>query len=132
MSEVKKPRPRPLSPHLQVYRWGPHMLASIVHRATGIGLACAGTVLLLWWLGAAASGAAAYEHFHAVLNLWPGKLVLLGLTWAGVQHMLGGLRHFYMDTGEGYDLAKNRFISIFSFFLAVVLTLGVWAVAIWL
>jgi succinate dehydrogenase / fumarate reductase, cytochrome b subunit len=123
-------RPRPLSPHLQVYRWGPHMLASILHRATGIGLALGGSALLLYWLGSAAAGPQSYESFHQLISSWPGKLFLFALTWGVFQHMMGGLRHFYMDAGHGYDLAANRRISILSFIAAIVLTLLVWAVAL--
>ena len=54
---------RPRSPHLQVYKWGPHMLVSILHRATGSGMATVGTVLLVWWLAAAAAGAESYAEF---------------------------------------------------------------------
>ncbi|MFP6704477.1 MAG: succinate dehydrogenase, cytochrome b556 subunit, partial [Alphaproteobacteria bacterium] len=46
---------RPLSPHLQVYRWQLTMLTSILHRLSGVGLAL-GLLLVTWWLAAAASG----------------------------------------------------------------------------
>lgn len=128
MAEIK--RPRPLSPHLQVYRWGPHMLASILHRATGVGLATAGIALLFWWLGAAAYGPAAYETFRGFITHWFGRLVLFGLSLFFFQHMLGGLRHFYMDAGRGYDLAANRRISILTFVGSIALTLLVWAIAL--
>lgn len=122
--------PRPLSPHLQVYRWGPHMLASIIHRATGVGLALGGSALLLFWLGSAAAGPAAYERFHEIITSLPGRLFLFAVTWGVFQHMMGGIRHFYMDAGHGYDLATNRRVSLLTFFAAILLTLLVWAVAL--
>jgi succinate dehydrogenase / fumarate reductase, cytochrome b subunit len=124
------PRPRPLSPHLQVYRWGPHMLASIIHRATGVGLALGGGALLLFWLGAAAAGPAAYDQFFGLINSWFGKAFLLAVTWGVFQHMMGGIRHFYMDAGQGYELATNKRISILTFVAAALLTLLVWGVAL--
>jgi succinate dehydrogenase / fumarate reductase, cytochrome b subunit len=123
-------RPRPLSPHLQVYRWGPHMAASILHRVTGGGLAIAGTGLLLWWLGAAAYGPAAYECFRGFITHWFGRLILFGISLFFFQHMLGGLRHFYMDAGYGYDLAVNRRVSIFTFVGSIALTILVWVIAL--
>jgi succinate dehydrogenase / fumarate reductase, cytochrome b subunit len=128
MTEIK--RPRPLSPHLQVYRWGPHMAASILHRVTGVGLAMAGIGVLLWWLAAAAYGPAAYEIFRGFITHWFGRLVLFGLSLFFFQHMLGGLRHFYMDAGRGYDLAVNRRISILTFVGSLILTALVWVTAL--
>jgi succinate dehydrogenase / fumarate reductase, cytochrome b subunit len=127
---ANSPRPRPLSPHLQVYRWGWHMAASIINRVTGVGLATAGLALLLWWLGAAASGPAAYETFHTFITHWFGRLILFGISLVFFQHMLGGIRHFYMDAGHGYDLVANRRISILTFVGAILLTALVWAIAL--
>jgi succinate dehydrogenase / fumarate reductase, cytochrome b subunit len=124
------PRPRPLSPHLQVYRWGPHMLASILHRVTGVGLSIAGIALLLWWIGAAAYGPAAYETFHSAATHWFGRLLLFGISLFFFQHMLGGIRHFFMDAGQGYDLAVNRRVSLLTFFGSITLTLLVWVIAL--
>src|SRR3546814_4069691 len=73
-------RSRPLSPHLTIWRWGPHMLVSILHRMTGAGLATVGVVGLVWWLTAAAMGPEAYETFYACATGWLGKLIGIGLT----------------------------------------------------
>ncbi len=121
---------RPLSPHLQVYKWGPHMLVSIVHRVTGDGMAIVGGLLLVWWLMAAASGQAAYTTFLAVMTSWIGKLLLIGLSWGFFQHMCSGLRHLFLDTGRGYDLKANRASSIATFITSALLTLALWSV-IW-
>ena len=95
---------RPLSPHLQIYRRSLPMMMSIVHRITGAGL-YVGTLLLAWWLLAAATGPQALALFNDVAGSWFGQLVLFGYTWALIHHMLGGVRHFIWDTG--YGLAKS-------------------------
>lgn len=118
---------RPLSPHLQVWRWGPHMLVSILHRATGDGLALVGLGVLVWWLGALASGPEAYATFEAVMGSIPGMVVLVGLSWAFFTHMMSGLRHFVLDIGAGYELDTNRMWSIAAPVIAILLTAAFWA-----
>lgn len=117
---------RPLSPHLQVYKWGPAMLVSILHRATGDGLAMVGVAVFLWWLGAAASGAEAYASFIGYAGAWYGQVVLIGLTWAFFQHAASGLRHLLLDTGAGYELNTNRTWAIVVAAVPVILTAAVW------
>jgi succinate dehydrogenase / fumarate reductase cytochrome b subunit len=119
---------RPLSPHLQIWRWGPHMLVSILHRATGDGMAVVGLTVLVWWLGALAGGPEAYAAFQAVMGSIPGMIVLVGLSWAFFTHMMSGLRHFVLDIGAGYELDTNRLWSIASPVIAVVLAAAFWAV----
>ncbi len=118
---------RPLSPHLQVWRWGPHMLVSILHRATGDGMALVGLGVLVWWLGALASGPEAYASFQGVMGSIPGMIVLVGLSWAFFTHMMSGLRHFVLDIGAGYELDTNRMWSIAAPVIAIVLTAAFWA-----
>lgn len=122
---------RPLSPHLQIWRWGPHMLVSILHRATGDGMALVGLGILVWWVGALASGPAAYETFLWASDSWVGLVVRVGLSWAFLTHMMSGLRHFVMDMGAGYELDTNRFWSMASPIIAIVLTAALWAYIIW-
>ncbi|MEE4288493.1 MAG: succinate dehydrogenase, cytochrome b556 subunit [Erythrobacter sp.] len=117
---------RPLSPHLQIWRWGPHMLVSILHRVTGDGMALVGLGVLLWWLGALASGPEAYETFLWAAGSPIGYIVLIGLTWAFFNHMMSGIRHFVLDIGAGYELDTNRFWSIASPILGVALTVILW------
>ena len=101
---------RPMAPHLTVWKWGPHMLVSILHRVTGVGLAVLGAGLFTWWLAAAASGAEAYAAF-AGWATWKWSLIVwIGLTWALVQHLLSGLRHFVLDVGAGYELAPEQIL----------------------
>jgi succinate dehydrogenase / fumarate reductase, cytochrome b subunit len=127
MTSPPKAATRPLSPHLQVYKWGPAMLVSIVHRATGVGMAMVGSLALVWWLTAAASGPATYQRFLSCASAWYGRLFLIALTWGFFQHMCSGLRHLYLDTGRGYDLKANRASSIATFFVSTLLTAGLWA-----
>ena len=118
---------RPLSPHLQIYKWGPHMLVSILHRATGDALALVGLGVLMWWLGALASGPQAYETFAAVMGSPIGLIVLVGISWAFFNHMLSGIRHFVLDIGAGYELQTNKTWSVVVVVGGIVLTVAFWA-----
>jgi len=117
---------RPLSPHLTVWRWGPHMLVSILHRVTGSGLATVGAAAFVWWLVAAASGAEAYQSFAGWATSWIGIAIGVGLTWAFFQHMLSGIRHFVMDIGAGYALDTNKFWATMTLAGSLVLTSLFW------
>ncbi len=119
---------RPLSPHLQIWKWGPHMLTSILHRVTGDGMALIGLGVLLWWLGALAAGEEAYATFSSVATSIPGYIVLVGLSWAFFTHMTSGLRHFVMDIGAGYELNINKFWATASPIIGIVLTAAFWFV----
>ena len=119
---------RPLSPHLQIWKWGPHMFTSILHRVTGDGLSLVGLGVLLWWLGAMASGPEAYETFAGVMTSPIGYIVLIGLTWAFFSHMMSGLRHFVLDIGAGYELTINKLWATLAPILGVVLTIAFWAI----
>ena len=121
---------RPLSPHLQIWKWGPHMLVSILHRVTGDGLAIVGLAVLLWWLGAMAAGPEAYATFAGVMGSPIGMIVLVGLSWAFFTHMMSGLRHFVLDIGAGYELDTNKTWSILALIIAILLTAGFWAVVL--
>ncbi|WP_404480709.1 succinate dehydrogenase, cytochrome b556 subunit [Novosphingobium sp. BL-52-GroH] len=118
---------RPLSPHLQIWKWGPHMFVSILHRVTGDGMAFAGLGVLLWWLGALAGGPGSYATFQWAMTTPIGYLVLVGISWAFFSHMCSGLRHFVLDVGAGFELDANRLWSIVSPILGVVLTAAFWA-----
>ena len=118
---------RPLSPHLQIWKWGPHMLVSILHRATGDGMALVGLGVLVWWLVAMASGPEAYQSFTDLATTPVGYVVLVGLSWAFFTHLMSGLRHFVLDIGAGYELTTNKMWSILSPIIAILLTAGFWA-----
>ena len=117
---------RPLSPHLSVYKWGPHMLVSILHRMTGAGLAIVGGAALVWWLSAAASGPDAYKDFAKWATSWLGIVVGVGLTWAFFQHMLSGVRHFVMDIGAGFEIERNKFWALMTLAGSLLLTAALW------
>ncbi|MGE5271280.1 MAG: succinate dehydrogenase, cytochrome b556 subunit [Thiohalocapsa sp.] len=95
--------PRPLSPHLQVYRWQLTSVLSILHRAAGVALS-AGTILLVWWLVAAAEGAQSYAGIQTFLGSWIGLVLLFVWSLALFYHLCNGLRHLWWDTGRGLDL----------------------------
>lgn len=118
---------RPISPHMEIWRWGPAMLVSILHRVTGDGMAFVGLGVLLWWLGSLASGQAAYEAFSLHASAWYGRVVLIGLTWAFFNHMASGIRHWVLDTGAGYELKGNAFWSVVTPLTGILLTVAYWA-----
>ena len=117
---------RPLSPHLTVYKWGPHMLVSILHRVTGAGLATVGAAALVWWLVAAASGDEAYRVFAGWATSWLGLAVAVGLSWAFFQHLLSGLRHLVMDIGAGFEIERNKFWATMTLAGSILLTAALW------
>ncbi len=98
---------RPLSPHLQIYAWQWTMALSILHRATGVGLA-GGTLLMVWWLLALANGAESFDTVQMVIGSWIGRLCLLGWTWALFYHFCNGIRHLFWDIGKGFELDTAR------------------------
>ncbi|WP_186418522.1 succinate dehydrogenase, cytochrome b556 subunit [Bosea sp. CS1GBMeth4] len=128
MAEVR-PAARPLSPHLQIYRWSWTMAMSIAHRATGVAL-YGGTLLIALWLIAAASGPAAYETAQAVAGSLLGRLVLFGYTFVLLHHMVGGVRHFVWDLGHGYSPQARMNLAKYSVVVSGGLTLLVWIVAL--
>lgn len=121
---------RPISPHLSIWKWGPHMAISILHRITGDGMATVGLGVLLWWLGSLAGGAASYETFRETMGSPLGVVVLVGLTWAFFTHMMSGLRHFVLDMGAGYELTINKTWSVVAPFVAIILTALFWVVVL--
>jgi succinate dehydrogenase / fumarate reductase cytochrome b subunit len=121
---------RPLSPHLQVYRWQIQMVTSILHRATGVILVV-GSLLVAAALLALASGPDAWACVLGLAGAWYGQLILIGWTWALAYHWLNGIRHLLQDAGFGYSIARfvsNSWISVIGSF---VLTAIVWAVVVW-
>jgi succinate dehydrogenase / fumarate reductase, cytochrome b subunit len=120
---------RPLSPHLQVYSPLVNMVMSILHRMTGAALYF-GTILLAWWLTAAAVGPEYFAYVSGVFGTLAGKVVLFGYTWALIHHAAGGLRHFIWDSGRGYDLATIDKLSWGTVIVSVLLTIAVWAAAL--
>ena len=117
---------RPLSPHLTIWRWGPHMLVSILHRITGVGLATVGAAALVWWLLAIAGGSDAYARFAGWATRKWSLLIWVPLSLSLVQHTLSGLRHFVMDMGAGYELRTNKAWAMMTLAASVLLTAFFW------
>jgi succinate dehydrogenase / fumarate reductase cytochrome b subunit len=127
MADIKAPAERPISPHLTIYRWLPTMVMSIFHRATGIALYY-GTLLVVWWLLAAASGPNAYANIGWFMNTIIGRLILFGYTWALIHHMLGGIRHLIWDTGHGFGPLEREWLARATLIGSIGLTVLVWVV----
>ena len=121
------PPPRPLSPHLTIRKWRVHMAVSIVHRVTGHALAFGAVVIFAWWLAALASGPTYYRLFQDIVFSPLGVVVGFGLTWSMFQHMGSGIRHFIMDSGEGFDLVTSRRMALATFAFSAISTLAFWA-----
>ena len=102
-----KPVARPLSPPLQVYRLPLTVILSITNRITGVGLAI-GTLLLVWWLVAAATSGPAYDTVSWFLRTPVGYFLLFGWSVALWYHFCNGLRHLGWDFGHGLELAESR------------------------
>jgi succinate dehydrogenase / fumarate reductase cytochrome b subunit len=120
-------RARPLSPHLQIYRPMLTMMMSIVHRITGAALYF-GTLLLAWWLIAAASGPNAYANFEWFIGSLIGRLMLFGYTWALIHHALGGIRHLIWDTLHGFEPAERELLTLATLVGSITLTLLLWVI----
>ncbi|HEX6073281.1 MAG TPA: succinate dehydrogenase, cytochrome b556 subunit [Sphingomicrobium sp.] len=119
-------RSRPLSPHLSIWRWGPHMVVSILHRATGVALSVAGLAILTWWLMAIADGPETFALFMRAATHPVGLVVLIGLTWSFFQHLLSGIRHLSTDTGAAFEIPVNRAFAILTIVGSVLLTAALW------
>ncbi|MGQ0486713.1 MAG: succinate dehydrogenase, cytochrome b556 subunit [Hyphomicrobiales bacterium] len=122
-----KPAPRPLSPHLQIYRPMLTMMMSIAHRITGASLYF-GVILMVWWLTAAALSEPYFDVVQGFFGHWFGRLILFGFTWALLHHALGGIRHLIWDTGRGYDLAVVEWMARANLAGSVILTILLWFV----
>ena len=126
-STTASQRPRPLSPHLQVYKLTLTFLMSGFHRVTGIVLYF-GILLLAWWLIAAASGPNAYANFEWFMGSLIGRLALLGFTWGLIHHTLGGVRHLIWDTGSGLEPAERELLALATIVGSISLTLVVFVI----
>jgi succinate dehydrogenase / fumarate reductase cytochrome b subunit len=118
-------RARPLSPHLQVYRWQIGNTLSILHRLTGLALAL-GLVALSYWLIALAGGEAAYDAAARLFASAPGIVFLMGWTFAFLYHLLNGVRHLFWDAGYGFERTQRHASGWFAVLGAVGLTVCVW------
>lgn len=129
MADAKAPVARPLSPHLQIYRWTWTMAMSVLHRATGCAL-YAGTVLVAIWLLALSSGPYAYDRVSWFFGSPLGLLIMFGYTWALMHHLLGGIRHLVWDTGRGFELESRMRMARLTLILSPILTVALWVIAL--
>ncbi len=124
----KATRERPLSPHLQVWRWHITMATSILHRATGVAL-YVGALIAAAWAVTLASGPEAYATFKAVMGSPLGKVVMFGLTLSFFYHLANGVRHLVWDIGRGLNVKTANATSVLVFAFTAAATIAVWAIA---
>ena len=120
-------RPRPLSPHLGIYRFTMTMAMSIAHRISGAAL-YVGVLLLAWFLIAASADAATFAVFSGFIQSFIGRLVLFGFTWALFHHLIGGIRHIAWDSGYGLDAPLRDQMAWATLIGGFALTIVVWGV----
>lgn len=128
MAEQPRVRERPLSPHLQVYRWQVQMVTSILHRITGVVLSL-GSLLLVCGFLSLAGGAGDWAEFSDFARSPLGFLILFGWTWSLAYHLLNGIRHLVQDAGYGYAIESFIRSSWVSIIGSLLLTALVWAIA---
>ncbi|MGH6677147.1 MAG: succinate dehydrogenase, cytochrome b556 subunit [Xanthobacteraceae bacterium] len=112
---------RPLSPHLSIYRPMLTMLMSIAHRITGAAL-YVGTILLVWYLLAAALGGATFATAASFLHSLLGQFILLGFTFAFLHHFFGGIRHLIWDSGYGFEDPMREWLALGTLLASLSLT----------
>ncbi|NIJ69684.1 succinate dehydrogenase, cytochrome b556 subunit [Xanthomonas sp. 60] len=118
-------RERPLSPHLQVYRWQIQMVGSILHRATGIVLAV-GALIIAGGLLALMMGPASWSCFTEHAGAWYGKVYLFGWSWAFSYHLCNGIRHMSQDFALGMSIpafVRNSWMAVIG---SLVITALIW------
>ncbi|MDY6942400.1 MAG: succinate dehydrogenase, cytochrome b556 subunit [Pseudomonadota bacterium] len=120
---------RPLSPHLQIYRWSLTMLLSILHRATGVALTV-GTLVLIYWLCALAVGPEAYATAQGLLSSGLGQLLLFGWSVALFYHLSNGVRHLAWDLGFGFEKEQARQSGVAVLIATGILTFLAWTLGL--
>jgi len=129
-----KARPRPISPNIQldggIWRWHFTMFASILHRASGLGL-YVGALILMWWALALASGPDAYGTFVTVTGSIFGKVVLIGLSACAFYHLGNGLRHLAWDSGIGFEIKTADRTAWWAIGFGIVATAVFWTLIFW-
>ena len=119
---------RPLSPHLQIYKWPLAMAISILHRITGVALAI-GAVLMVAVFVAIASDPQCYEWVHGILANKIGKAFLFLWTFALFLHLFNGIRHLFWDAGYGFEKSTTTKTSVWVIIATFILTFSVWGAA---
>jgi succinate dehydrogenase / fumarate reductase cytochrome b subunit len=125
---MKTTHKRPLSPYLQIYKPQLTTIMSILHRATGIFLSL-GTLVLVYWLMAAANGPIAYQQAQSLLTSSGGLLLLFGWTFALFYHLSNGIRHLFWDAGLGMDIKTVYLTGKIVWIATFILTALAWLLA---
>lgn len=120
---------RPLSPHLQVYRPQLTSILSIMNRVTGIATSV-GTLMLVWWLVAAATGPVSFDRVQWFIGTPVGLFMLFGWTAALFYHFFGSLRHLAWDAGYGFSLERTHWSGWAAVIATVVATVLVWVAGV--
>jgi len=128
MVEARGPADRPMSPHLQVWRWHVTMATSILHRGTGMAL-YVGALVLAGWVAALAGGASSYNAYMGLLGSPLGLLVLFGLTVSFLYHLANGIRHIFWDTGKGFEPKTADMSGWAAIVFGVVAAVLIWIIA---
>lgn len=116
---------RPLSPHISIYRWPITMTVSILHRFTGVAMS-AGLLVFAWWLSSVALGSDHYEQFVGLMASLPGRLLLIGWSFAFFLHLANGIRHLVWDVGYGFEKRQADASAWFVLLFAIVLSCAFW------
>lgn len=131
MSVANRPVQRPLSPHLQVYKWQLTSVLSILHRATGIALSV-GALYLALWVICAAAGSGTYASFQWFNTSILGRIFLGGWLFCGFYHLCNGIRHLFWDAGYGFELKDAYRSGWIVVAVSLIATLVSWIVGLWL
>ena len=121
--------PRPISPHIQIYKPQLTSVVSITHRATGIFL-CLGALVFAWWLAALAIGPEAFATVRSTLGSWLGRLFLLAWSFSFFFHLCNGIRHLFWDAGLGFDPGVAQASGKAVIAGSIALTIVAWIVAV--
>ena len=120
---------RPLSPHIGIYRWPITMALSILHRATGIGLAV-GLVALVAWLMSIAAGPESYLYFSTFMSTNFGRFLLIAWSFAFFYHLANGIRHLFWDAGYGFEKSQANASAWVALAATVILTAVFWVLVL--
>ena len=118
-------RPRPLSPHLQIYKPQITSILSILHRMTGVSLSI-GSLIIVLWIVSLSLGAESYSYFASIANHWFGHLVLMGFSFALYYHLSNGIRHLFWDLGYGFEIKIANISGIIVIISSLLLTIIFW------
>jgi succinate dehydrogenase / fumarate reductase cytochrome b subunit len=127
-AQSRGPQDRPMSPHLQVWRWHVTMATSILHRATGMAL-YVGALVVAGWVVALASGPEAFDAYRALLGSPLGLVVLFGLTVSFLYHLANGVRHLVWDFGKGFEPKTADMTGWAAIAFGVVASVLIWIIA---